>query len=181
MEENKEHVREEECEKEGKDECSTGVKQTKKELFWEIFRFLLVGGTATLIDWAVAYLFQAWLLPPKLIGDALSLVFSTAFGFCVGLLVNWVLSVSFVFRKVKDEASVKTGKSFLTFTTIGLIGLAISIAGMQIVPFLPAFSLFGTSTFLGVTWGWWLMKGVMTAIVLVWNYVGRKLFIFKTK
>ena len=29
------------------------VKQTKKELFWEIFRFLLVGGTATVFDYAV--------------------------------------------------------------------------------------------------------------------------------
>ncbi len=181
MEENKEVIRERECEKEGREDSSTEVKQTKKELLWEIFRFLLVGGTATLIDWAVAYLFQAWLLPPKLIGDALSLFFSTSFGFCVGLIVNWVLSVSFVFRKVKDEASVKTGKSFVTFTIIGVIGLVISIAGMQVVPFLPAFSLFGTPAFLGLAWNWWLMKGGMTAIVLVWNYVGRKLFIFKTK
>ena len=78
----------------------TEIKQTKKELFWEIFRFLLVGGTATVIDWAVAYLFQAWLLPPTLVGDAASLFFSTAIGFCEGLVVNWLLSSSFVFRKV---------------------------------------------------------------------------------
>ena len=33
-------------------------KQTKKQLFWEIFRFLLVGGIATLTDYAVFYLFR---------------------------------------------------------------------------------------------------------------------------
>ena len=41
------------------------VKQTKKQLFWEIFRFLLVGGTATVADYAVAYIFYHWLLPPN--------------------------------------------------------------------------------------------------------------------
>ena len=29
------------------------IKQTKMELFWEIFRFLLVGGTATIFDYLV--------------------------------------------------------------------------------------------------------------------------------
>ena len=181
MEENRENSTNQENVEGVKNAQPTEIKQTKKELFWEIFRFLLVGGTATIIDWAVAYLFQAWLLPPTLVGDAASLFFSTAFGFCVGLVVNWLLSISFVFRKVKDEASVRTGKSFLTFTLIGVIGLVISILGMQIVPFIPAFSLFGTPTFLGLAWSWWLMKGLMTGIVLMWNYIGRKLFIFKTK
>ncbi len=154
-------------------------KQTKRELFWEIFRFLLVGGTATVVDWAVAYLFQAWLLPPALVGEGISLFLSTALGFCVGLVVNWLLSVSFVFRKVRDENSVKTPKAFLTFTLIGAIGLGISILGMQTVPFIPEFSIFGSPVFLGLAWSWWLMKGLTTGIALVWNYVGRKLFIFK--
>ncbi len=155
-------------------------KQTKGQLFWEIFRFLLVGGTATVIDWAIAYVFYAWLLPPALIGEVGALLISTALGFCVGLIVNWLLSVSFVFRQVKDEESVKTKRSFFTFTAIGVIGLVISELGMLLVPVLPDFSLFGTPTFLGTVWSWWLMKGVMTAIVLVWNYIGRKVFIFKT-
>lgn len=156
------------------------MKQTKKELFWEIFRFLLVGGTATLIDWAIAYLFYTWLLPPALIGEVWALLLSTALGFGVGLVVNWLLSVSFVFRKVKDEKSVRSKKSFLTFTVIGVIGLAISELGMLLVPVLPSVSLFGSSTFLGTEWIWWMMKAVMTCIVLVWNYIGRKLFIFKS-
>ena len=155
-------------------------KQTKKELFWEIFRFLLVGGGATVVDWAIAYLFYAWLLPPALVGDVCALILSTALGFCFGLIVNWVLSVSFVFRKVKGEQSVKSKKSFLTFTAIGVIGLLISEAGMLLVPVLPSITLFGSALFLGTEWIWWLMKGVMTCIVLVWNYIGRKLLVFKS-
>ena len=155
------------------------IKQTKKELFWEIFRFLLVGGTATLVDWAIAYVFYAWILPPTLVGEVWALIISTALGFGVGLIVNWLLSVSFVFRKVQDEESVKSKKAFLTFTAIGVVGLVISELGMLLVPILPAVELFGVPTFLGTAWSWWLMKAVMTAIVLVWNYIGRKLLIFK--
>ena len=155
------------------------MQQTKKELFWEIFRFLLVGGTATLIDWVIAYVFYAWVLPPALVGEVWALLISTALGFGVGLIVNWLLSVSFVFRKVQDTESVKSKKAFLTFTAIGVVGLVISELGMLLVPILPTIELFGSATFLGTAWGWWLMKAVMTAIVLVWNYIGRKLLIFK--
>ncbi len=155
-------------------------KQTKKQLFWEIFRFLLVGGTATVVDWAIAYVFYAWLLPPALVGEVWALLISTALGFCVGLVVNWLLSVSFVFRQVSEEVDARSGKSFLTFTAIGVGGLLISELGMLLVPVLPAFELFGSPTFLGTAWSWWTMKAAMTAIVLVWNYIGRKLFIFKT-
>ena len=155
------------------------MKQTKKQLFWEIFRFLLVGGTATLVDWLISYLFYTWLLPPNLIGEIASLLLSTVFGFTVGLFVNWILSVNFVFQQVENKEQVKTKKSFLTFTVIGVIGLAINSLGMLLVPLFPTLMIFGSPTFLGTEWAWWIMKTLMTAIVLVWNYIGRKLFIFK--
>lgn len=158
----------------------TRVKQTKKELFWEIFRFLIVGGTATVIDYAVAYVFIHWLLPPALIGENFSLIVSTAMGFCGGLIVNWLLSVSFVFKQVTDEKKSKSKKSFLIFTIIGLIGLAITQVGMHLgVIILPEVTLFGVEKFLGESWNWWISKVVMTCVVLVWNYVGRKLLVFK--
>ncbi len=155
-------------------------KQSKKFLFYEILRFLLVGGTATAFDYAVAYLFYHLILPPDRIGGTLSLVLSTAFGFGVGLAVNWIQSVSFVFRNVKDKKKSRSGKSFLMFTLIGLIGLGLTELGMHLgVSCLPEISLFGSAAFLGISWTWWISKVAMTCIVLVWNYLGRKLFIFR--
>lgn len=155
-------------------------KQSKKSLFYEILRFLLVGGTATVFDYAVAYLFYHLILPPDRIDGTLSLVLSTAFGFGVGLAVNWVLSVCFVFRNVKDKKKSRSGKSFLMFTMIGLIGLGLTELGMHFgVSCLPEISLFGSAAFLGISWTWWISKVAMTCIVLVWNYLGRKLFIFR--
>ena len=100
-------------------------------------------------------------------------------GFTVGLFVNWILSVNFVFQQVENKEQVKTKKSFLTFTVIGIIGLVINSLGMLLVPLFPMLMFFGSPTFLGTEWAWWIMKTLMTAIVLVWNYIGRKLFIFK--
>ena len=156
------------------------VPQTKTQLLWEIVRFLLVGGTATLVDYAVSYLFYAHLLPPERIGDFWALLLSTALGFSVGLLVNWTLSILFVFRAVRDKKQAASKRSFLLFTLIGLVGLLLSSAGMQLVQVLPSFPIFGSYTLFGEEWKWWLMKVVMTCSVLVWNYVGRKLFVFKS-
>ena len=155
------------------------ITQTKKELFWEIFRFLLVGGTATVVDYAITYLFFHFILPESLVGFFLATTFSVIFGFTCGLLINWFLSVYFVFRAVKNKAESSSKKAFLIFTLIGVIGLGITWLGMLLVDVLPAFQIFGVENFLGEPWKWWMMKVVMTCIVLVWNYVGRKLFVFK--
>ena len=157
--------------------------QTKKELFWEIFRFLLVGGTATLVDYAVFYLFRQWLLPAGLIEsgawNVISLIIATAFGFCAGLIVNWILSVKFVFRAVKNKEEAHSKKGFAIFTVIGVIGLGITELGVVLlVHIVPEITLFGVTGFL-LPWNEWLAKIVMTCIVLVFNYVGRKIFVFK--
>ena len=142
-----------------------------------------MGGTATVVDYFVFWLFDALLLPSVLPTDweMVALAVATAIGFCVGLLVNWVLSVRFVFRAVEDESAVRTKKSFALFSLIGVIGLAITEIGVVLlVGCLPEITLFGVSGLFGTAWAKWIAKGVMTCTVLVWNYLGRKLFIFKS-
>lgn len=167
-----------------REENLTTEKQTKKQLSEEIFRFLLVGGTATVVDYIVYYLFRQWILPPTLINsaawDTWSLILATAFGFCVGLTVNWILSVRFVFRHVKDKKKSSSKKAFVVFALIGVVGLVITELGMNLlVAILPSFSLFDRAAFLGLPWKEWLAKVLMTGLVLVWNYVARKKFVFK--
>lgn len=158
------------------------AKQTKKQLFWEIFRFLLVGGVATLVDYFVFWLFDALLFPlvmPEL--KTVSLALATAIGFCVGLLVNWQLSVHFVFRAVADGENARSKKSFGLFALIGVIGLIITEIGViALVWAFPETVLFGVNGLFGTAWEKWTAKAIMTCIVLVWNYLGRKIFIFKS-
>ena len=154
-------------------------RQTKKQLFLEIFRFLFVGGVATLADYLVFWIFDALVFPES--WGTLALVLSTALGFCVGLIVNWVLSVSFVFRETEEKISVRSKKPFLTFALIGLFGLLITELGVVLLVWaFPSFTLFGKTALFGTAWEKWLAKAIMTCLVLVWNYLGRKIFIFRS-
>ncbi len=161
------------------------MRQTKKQLFWEIVRFLLVGGAATLVDYAVFWIFDGLLFPllPKQSETAQTvyLVLATALGFGVGLSVNWILSVRVVFLTVKDGEKARSKKSFAVFAAIGLIGLLLTEIGVVLlVAVLPEITLFGVTELLNTAWKKWLAKGIMTLLVLAWNYAGRKLLIFRT-
>ena len=153
-------------------------KQTKQQLFLEIVRFLLVGGLATLADYVVFWLFDAFVFPGN--WGTIALVASTAFGFCVGLIVNWVLSVRFVFRETQEKISVRSKKPFLGFALIGVFGLLITEFGVVLLVWaFPSFTLLGQATLFGTAWEKWLAKAIMTCLVLVWNYLGRKMLIFR--
>ena len=154
-------------------------KQTNQQLFWEIFRFLLVGGFATLADYLIFWVFDAFVFPQS--WGTVALVLSTALGFCVGLMVNWVLSVRFVFRETEEEISVRSAKPFLGFALIGVFGLLLTEIGVVLLVWaLPSITLFGKTALFGTSWDKWISKAIMTCLVLVWNYLGRKIFIFRS-
>ncbi|MBE7093929.1 MAG: GtrA family protein [Clostridiales bacterium] len=163
---------------------STEKRQQNKRLFFEIVRFLLAGGLATVCDYATYLLFRKVVLPPELMAqsvawDAGSAVIATTFGFLVGLIVSWILSVLFVFRDGENTVRVKDKKHFAVFTLIAIIGLVFTEVAVGIgVLVVPSFSLFGSENFLSLGWNEWLVKLVTTWIVLVFNYFARKRFIF---
>ncbi len=155
------------------------MKQSKKELIWEMIRFLIVGGIATLVDYAVFYVCNLFLF--KGLNDNVNLVLSTALGFGFGLLTNWFLQ-KFVYRYLTDKQT-KSTKVFIKFLIISLIGLGITELGINLaspiydtlVIELP-FELFGIKSF-----QFWklFMKVLMTIIVLIFNYIARKYFVFR--
>lgn len=159
-------------------------KSKNQRLVGEIVRFLLVGGLATVCDYAVYLFFRKVALPAELfLGNAVwnvtSAVIATTLGFLVGLLMNWVLSVTFVFRDGERSVDVKSKKDFIKFTVIALIGLAFTQIAVGVgVLLVPSFPLFGVEQFLSLGWNEWLLKAVTTCIVLVFNYFARKKFIF---
>lgn len=159
------------------------LKQSKKQLYKEILRFLLVGGLATLTDYLVFWLLDGVLFPTFDIQSAAVktalLATATAVGFCAGLAVNWLLSVSFVFASAAKKTKEQRKRQLLLFCLISLIGLAITEAGvLLLVWLLPQITLFGSTQFLGTLWTKWIAKALMTALVLVFNYLGRKFFVF---
>jgi putative flippase GtrA len=150
------------------------MKQSKKELILEMIRFLIVGGIATLVDYAVFYFCN--LIVFKALDTNLNLILSTALGFTVGLLTNWFLQ-KFVYRYI-TKRQTRSKAVFIKFVVISLIGLLITELGINIAaPIYPTLEL----TIFNITFQFWklFMKVLMTCVVLVFNYIGRKYFVFK--
>ena len=147
-----------------------------KDLLSEIFRFLLVGGLATVVDFIVYELCRFVIFSG--LSNNINLVLATTLGFIFGNIVNYILSIVFVFKGAKEDKSTQTFKSFMIFTIIGVIGLGIKI-GIQTGGNALMNVIFSDATGF---WAWFIdtfVYGVATLIVLVWNYIGRKLLIFK--
>ena len=81
--------------------------------------------------------------------------------------MNYVLSLTFVFRRKDNCGSGKSVAAFLIFTVVGVIGLGLT----ELIMYL------GTEL-LHISY---LIVKIAAAIVLVWNYVGRKVLIFDRK
>ncbi|GMO38932.1 MAG: hypothetical protein Ta2F_15310 [Termitinemataceae bacterium] len=95
------------------------------------------------------------------------ILLATAVGFIAGLVFNYIFSLIFVFKQIDENAKQHKIRSFILFTVIGVIGLALTEAGMY-----GGIRMFGQE--------WYLVVKIITAgIVLVWNYSARKLLIFK--
>ena len=92
---------------------------------------------------------------------------AAAFGFSAGLIFNFILSFAFVFKTIDEHAKQNRRRSFIIFLIIGLTGLLITELLM-----LLGITIFGPNWYL-------IVKVFISGIVLMWNYIMRKIFIFK--
>lgn len=141
----------------------TKFTEKYKPLFFELMRFGIVG--------VISFLFDAGTLKLTLqlafhnIETPGSIFVSTAVGFIVGVTVNYILSIFFVFRAAKKGAG-RDKKSALIFLVASAIGLIITELIMH----------YGT---LRLQVDVLLIKVVATLITMIWNYLSRKLLIFR--
>ncbi|HIT22514.1 MAG TPA: GtrA family protein [Candidatus Scybalousia intestinigallinarum] len=131
-------------------------KQIKKhkKLIDQILKFGVVGGLAFLIDYGLLYVLTEFVGIHYLISSVIS--------FTVSLIFNYILSIKWVFDVTKKQ----TVKEITIFVILSVIGLGIN----QVVMYVG-------SDLLHVYY--MLTKIVATAIVMVWNFVTRKIFIEK--
>ncbi len=125
-------------------------------------RYVVVGGIAFLVDFVTLVACQE-LYFERLSGGV---YLATVAGFCTGLATNYILSLAFVFTQAKDRGKGRSLGAFLTFGIIGFLGLLWTELGMW----------FGIEI---LDLNYRLVKVFVTGAVLVWNYLGRKILIFK--
>ena len=119
-----------------------------EKLSVQIFKFVIVGGIATIIDWLVYYLNMNPLI-------------ANIFSFTVSVVYNYTASVKWIFEVDKNKSKKKIFVEFIVLSLIGLllteILLVIFINGMKLSEMLS--------------------KIIATAIVMVFNFVTRKIFL----
>ena len=154
------------------------MKQTKQELFFEIIRFLIVGGIATLVDYLVTWLVKNFVVSGLDI-ITLKVFIYTACGFTAGLLTNWFLQ-KYVYRYITKEQQ-RNKLVFLKFVILSLIGFGITWLGMFLSEPLHETVKFDFLFVKDIQFWFWFFKILLTIIVLIINYIGRKIFVFKQK
>lgn len=124
-----------------------------KKLLEQIMRFGIVGVIAFVIDYAVL------LLLTEVVG--IHYLVSSAVAFLVSVIFNYILSVAFVFETDKSRSK---GTEFGLFAVMSAGGLGIN----QVVMWL-------LSDWLRIPYQ--LSKLVATGVVMVYNFITRKLFL----
>lgn len=138
------------------------LRKDFKLIVFEFARYLAVGGAAFLVDFGVLVLFNSVL--PELYGYRLYV--STALGFIAGLIFNYIFSLLFVFKSAKNSNVGRSAAAFIVFALVGLVGLGLTELGMYLGAGLLKLHYMA-------------VKICVTGIVLLWNYLGRKILIFK--
>ena len=140
-----------------------GVDYTNNE-FIKVILYLFVGGTAALVEWGLFYLFFYYLLVGlRLNVDTLTMV-ATALAFGLSTLYHYFLGNILVFDSgSKYDKSKELSLVFL----VSIMGLVFNLVLMYI--------------FVGVlAWQPMFAKVLTSCIVVVWNYLSRKKWIFKS-
>lgn len=127
-----------------------------KKLISQIIKFGFVGAAAFVIDYGLMVLLTE-------VFNVYSLI-SAAISFTVSVIFNYVASVKWVFEV--DEEKNSKQKQFIVFVVLSVIGLIINELIMWIMD-----SKFGIH--------YMISKLVATFVVMVWNFITRKIFLEK--
>ncbi|MDR2083672.1 MAG: GtrA family protein [Bacteroidales bacterium] len=120
----------------------------------QLFRYTFVGGTAFLVDFGLLFFLK------EICG--LHYILSATISFIFGLIVNYVISVYWVFTN-KGNYNRKT--EFLYFAIIGIIGLGFNDLFMWL--FTDKFKIY-----------YLLSKIISAVLVYLWNFFARRYFLF---
>lgn len=123
--------------------------------FIQFFRYIFVGGVAFLADGGSLFLITT-------IG--VNYLISVIFAFVIGLAVNYGLSKLLVF----ENSSVNGKIEFLVYGIIGVIGLGFTEIIMYVLTEIVGLYFM-------------VSKVIATIIVLVWNFVARKITLYRKK
>ena len=124
-----------------------------KHLIQQFLKFGVVGFIAFIIDYGLLFILTEFC--------SINYLISATISFTASVIFNYVASMRYVFTHKED---MSRHREFIIFVTLSVLGLAINNSLMWLgVEFLHLHYL--------------LVKIVATAVVMVWNFITRKIFL----
>ncbi|MGZ7208888.1 MAG: GtrA family protein [Methanobacterium sp.] len=131
------------------------IKNQTDSTHIQFFRYIFVGGAAFIVDFCSLYILTSTF--------SVYYLYSAAIAFTLGLIANYLLSISWVFNKRTLD---NIWSEFIIFTSIGIIGLVLN--ELIIWFFTDYVGLF-----------YLLSKIIAAALILFWNFFARKFTLFR--
>ncbi|MGM9874137.1 MAG: GtrA family protein [Bacilli bacterium] len=155
----------------------------------QLVRFILTGVLCALVDFLLCKLVLVFTTN---INDIVAIILSTAVGFIGGVILNYILSTYYVFKKGEVKKEKKSAKFIVLFVVFSFIGLVLSVLTMSLsqVIVLKCFNIdiskssltdiFNFSFFTDITfWTYFICFCLKTIVGLIWNYFTRKYILYK--
>ncbi len=133
------------------------LKGKTGNIWIQIFRYLVSGGVAFIVDYATLYALTEW--------GGLHYLLSSSISFLLGLIVTYIFSIFWIFDVRSRE---KKWEEFLIFAAIGLVGLALTELFMYLFTSL-------------LDLHYLISKIITTILVTIWNFTAKKLMLFSKR
>lgn len=131
------------------------IDKNSENLIIQIFKFIIVGGIAFIIDFICLFIFKEVF--------NLKIIIANTLAFSLSTIYNYIASIKWVFNVKKESDKKRQCITFIIFSIFGLLlNDLIMLVGTNIL------SIY-----------YLLSKIIATGIVLVFNFITRKIFLEK--
>lgn len=140
-----------------KEQLNQVLKGKTGNTYIQLFRYLLSGGTAFIIDIGVMVSLKEVL--------GVNYLLASVIGFIVGLIFTYILSIRWIFN---ERRLANRWNELVIFALIGVVGIGLTWIFMKI--FTEALLIYYV-----------ISKVLTTIIVSLWNFTAKKLILFTKK
>lgn len=137
------------------------MKLLNKANIKQFISYFFVGGVAAIVEWVMFFIFANVLQINYFVSTVIAFIFSTT--------ANWILGRITTFKDNNTYKDKKAKEAFLVFV-VSAIGLLFNLILMYLFV-----TVMGFDSSLGKT----VSKIAATGIVFIWNFLIRKLVIYK--
>lgn len=145
-----------------------------KKLIDQILKFGVVGIISFIVDFVITLAVSTLLRTSVGMTTSQAALVGAFFGFVISVIVNYILSMKYVFERRED---LDRKKEFTIFVVLSIIGLGINELIILFCIDLVYANWAWLHNLIGATLATAGAKIVATAVVMVYNFVTRKIFL----